>query len=696
MRHWILWAVALLAAVTFVAASENPDPYLWLEEIDGERAMKWVKDQNAQSTGLLEEVPEFDPIRARFLEIYNSRDRIPYVSIRGDHLYNFWQDEEHPRGIWRRTTLDEYRKDEPAWEVLLDIDALAVADDEKWVFKGSNCLPPAYRHCMIALSPGGGDAVTYREFDVGTRSFVEDGFSLPVAKSNVDWRDVDALWVGTDFGEGTLTTSGYPRQAKLWKRGTPLSDAELVFEVPADWVGVSAMSIHDPERRYDMVITTPEFFRGSHYLILGDRKVKLDLPEDVDFNGFFKDQLLISLRSEWNTAGHSYAQDALLVLDLDEFLEGSRDFDVLFEPSERVSLRGVASTQDSLLMATLENVRGRLYRLHMSDEGWVREEIALPGPGSGGFAAVSDYTDTWFLSYSDFLTPSSLYLVERNKEPARLKSTPAWFDADGMKTFQYDAVSKDRTKIPYFVVTPKGFEADGSAPTVLYGYGGFEVSLLPGYSGTKGAAWLERGGVWVQANLRGGGEFGTRWHTAALKENRHKVYEDLIAVAEDLIARKITSPERLGIMGGSQGGLLVAASCLMRPDLFGAVVSQVPLMDMRRFNKLLAGASWMGEYGNPDVPEEWAYIKTWSPYHMVRPDGDYPGVFIWTTTRDDRVHPGHARKMTAKMLEQGHDVLYFENIEGGHGFGSTNEQRAYASALEWAYLWRQLSGGEER
>jgi prolyl oligopeptidase len=696
MRRWILWAVAVLSTVTFVAASDHPDPYLWLEEIDGERAMEWVKARNSHSTELLEEVPEFDPIRDRFLEIYNSQDRIPYVSIRGDHLYNFWQDAEHPRGIWRRTTLEEYRKDEPAWELLLDIDALSAADDEMWVYKGSTCLPPAYRHCMIALSPGGGDAVAYREFDVETRSFVEDGFSLPVAKSNVDWRDVDALWVGTDFGEGTLTTSGYPRQARLWKRGTPLSDADLVFEVPTDWVGVAAMSMHNPDRRYDMVMTTPEFFRGSHYLILGDRKVKLDLPEDVDFNGFFEDQMLISLRSEWKTAGQVYAQDALLALDLDDFLEGSRDFDVLFEPSERISLRGVTSTRDSMLMATLENVRGRLYRLRKGDEGWVREEIALPGPGSGGFAAVSDYTNTWFLSYSDFLTPSSLYLVEGDEAPVRLKSSPAWFDPDGMKTFQYEAASKDGTKIPYFVVTPKGFEADGSAPTVLYGYGGFEVSLLPRYSGTKGAAWLGRGGVWVQANLRGGGEFGTAWHTAALQENRHKVYEDLIAVAEDLIARKITSPERLGIMGGSQGGLLVAASFLMRPDLFGAVVSQVPLMDMQRFNKLLAGASWMGEYGNPDVPEEWAYIKTWSPYHMVRPDGDYPEVFIWTTTRDDRVHPGHARKMTAKMLGQGHDVLYFENIEGGHGFGSTNEQRAYASALEWAYLWKQLRGADER
>jgi prolyl oligopeptidase len=363
---------------------------------------------------------------------------------------------------------------------------------------------------------------------------------------------------------------------------------------------------------------------------------------------------------------------------------------MLFTPSERVSLSGVATTKDSLLLATLDNVRGRLYRLAPGDSGWSRSEIPLPGPGSASFASTSDESEMFFFSYTDFLTPSSLYLVQGDGAPELVKSTPTWFDAAGMKTTQYEATSKDDTRIPYFVVTPAGFTADGNAATVLYGYGGFEVPELPFYSGTIGSAWLSRGGVFVLANIRGGGEFGPRWHDTALKENRHKVYEDFIAVAEDLVARKITSPRHLGIMGGSQGGLLVAATFLMRPDLFNAVVSEVPLMDMKRYNKLLAGASWMAEYGNPDIPEEWAYIKTWSPYQMVRPDVHYPEVFIWTTTRDDRVHPGHARKMAAKMLDQGHDVLYYENTEGGHGSGTTNQQRAYQSALEWAYLWKQL------
>ena len=690
MCRTTLAAVLIAVFALTSAAGEAEDPYLWLEEVDGAKAMEWVLAQNEKALGTLEKVPEFEPIEARFLDIYNSRDRIPYVGIRGAYLYNFWQDADHPRGIWRRTTLDEFRKEEPGWEVLIDIDAMSEADGEMWVYKGSTCLPPEYRLCMIALSPGGGDAVIRREYDTVDKTWVEDGFDLPLAKSDVSWRDADSLWVNTDFGEGTLTASGYPRIAKLWTRGTELEDAETIFEIPEDWVGLSAYSSHEPETRYDLIHTTPVFFRGFDYLILGDRKVRLDLPEDVSFQGFFKDQMLFSLRSDWSVGGTTYPQDALLAIDLDDFLEGGRKFEMLFEPSERVSLRGVASTRDSLLISTLDNVGGRLYRLRLGEQGWDRHEIPLPGKGTVGISSTTNLADRWFFSYTDFLNPTGLYLVEGDEPPVLVKTTPKWFDADGMKTAQYEATSKDGTKIPYFVVTPKDFVADGSAPATMYGYGGFENPELPRYSGTIGSAWLERGGVWVLANIRGGGEFGPKWHEAALKENRHKVYEDFIAVAEDVIARKITSPEHLGIMGGSQGGLLVGATFLMRPDLFGAVVSQVPLMDMQRFNKLLAGASWMGEYGNPDIPEEWAYIQTWSPYHMTTADGEYPEVFIWTTTRDDRVHPGHARKMAAKMIDQGHEVIYYERIEGGHGSGSTNEQRAHNSALEWAYLWMKL------
>ncbi len=692
MRLACLLIVTALALGTSAAlADENADPYLWLEDVEGERAISWALEQNQVSTKAIEAVPEFETMFQDFVAIYNNPLKIPSVSIRGGYLYNYWQDAEHVKGVWRRTSFDEYQKDEPRWETVLDLDHLAEVESENWVWGGPTCLPPDYSRCLIGLSDGGTDAQTYREFDTIKKSFVEDGFVVPAAKSNVSWHDLDHLWVGTDFGEDSLTESGYPRSVRLWTRGTPLAEARQVMDVPVDHVSVSAYSDHTPDGTYDLVQDTPAFFVGTHYLVLGGRTVKLDLPFDVSLQGFFKDYLLISLRSDWTVGDTTYPQDALLAIDLDDFLSGGRDFEILFQPSERVSLSGVTSTRNQLLMTTLDNVRGRIHRLQVTDDGvWSSEEVELPGPGTVGVSSTSFSDDRWLFGYSDFLTPSSLYFVDGDASPVKLKSSPAYFDATGMKIAQHEAVSKDGTSIPYFVVTPKGFAADGSAPTILYGYGGFEVPMLPGYSGLNGKGWLERGGVWVLSNIRGGGEFGPRWHEGVLKENRHKVYEDFIAVAEDLIQRKITSPEHLGIMGGSQGGLLVGVAALQRPDLFKGVVSQVPLLDMQRYNKLLAGASWMGEYGNPDILDEWAYIRTWSPYHMLDEETEYPTIFFRTNTRDDRVHPGHPRKMVAKMIEQGHPVYYYEDTEGGHSAGTTNEARAYGWALDYSYMWMML------
>jgi prolyl oligopeptidase len=679
----------LVALSCLAGAAEENDPYLWLEEIEGEEAIAWVKEQNRRCISELEAVREFEPIFQRSLEILDSQARIPYPAMRGDLVYNFWQDESHPRGIWRRATLASYRTEEPQWETVLDLDALVAADDVPWVWKGSTCLPPEDRHCMLALSRGGGDAVVYREFDTRTKAFVEGGFALPEAKSNLSWRDENSLWVGTDFGPGSLTESGYARVAKLWTRGTPLAAAATVFEgLPAD-VGAYAYSQHTPDGRYDIVSRFPSFFRHETFLVLGDRIVKLDLQEDSKIEGFFKDHLLVSLRSDWDVGGTTYRAGSLLGVGLDAFLRGERGFEVLFEPSERISLEEVNTTRDDLLLSILDNVRGKLYALTPADGAWKRGELPLPGLGAAAIKAANSWQDFFFYSYNDFLTPTSLYLVEGGRAK-KVKTTPDFFSPEGMKVVQYEATSKDGTRIPYFVVTPKGFKADGKAPTLLYGYGGFEVIESPSYSATKGAGWLERGGVYALANIRGGGEFGPRWHQAALKEKRIKSFEDFIAVAEDLAARKITSPRHLGIMGGSQGGLLVAGVFTLRPEIARAVVSQVPLADMRRYHTLLAGASWMSEYGNPDVPEEWAYIKTWSPYHLLRKDAKYPKVFFWTNTRDDRVHPAHARKMVARMLEFGHPVCYFENIEGGHATGAVNRQRAYTIALEYAYLWKML------
>jgi prolyl oligopeptidase len=688
MRH-LLIAVVALALCGLVTAEELEDPYLWLEEVEGEEALEWVKDRSAKDTATLEAVPVFAEIHENLLEIYNSSDRIPGVSIRGSWLYNFWRDADHVRGIWRRTFPDEYMKDEPSWEIILDLDKLAEAEDENWVWKGSNCLAPEYRHCMVTLSRGGSDAAVEREFDTVSKTFVEGGFFIPEAKAQVDWIDKDHLWLGTDFGEGSLTTSGYPRIVKKWERGTPMDEAVTVFEGSVDDVASGAMSLHTADHRYDLVQRTPEYYRGTTYLILGDRLVKLDIPEDADVAGFFSDHIFVTLRTEWETGGSTYPGGSLLAMDLGAFLKGRRDFDVIFEPEERVSFGGLGFTENTVLFTTLDNIRGRLYRLRPADDGWQSEEIDLPGLGTVGIGSTGDVDDSFFFYYTDFLTPSSLYFVPDGGKPQVVKRSPSWFDPVGMTVDQYEAASADGVMIPYFVVKPKGFEANGSNPTLLYGYGGFENSMLPSYLGSKGPSWVSRGGVYVLANIRGGGEFGPDWHMAAVKENHQRNFDDFTAIAEDLIKRKITSADHLGIQGGSQGGLLVGGSFVQRPELFKAVVCQVPLLDMKRYNKLLAGASWMGEYGNPDT-DDWDYIKTWSPYHNLDKDADYPEVYFYTSTLDDRVHPAHARKMVAKMTDMGHKVYYYENTEGGHSGGANLNQYAYSGALAYAYLWMML------
>ncbi|MEZ4387106.1 MAG: prolyl oligopeptidase family serine peptidase [Candidatus Krumholzibacteriia bacterium] len=678
-------AVTLLAA----AAPAADDPYLWLEDVEGAKALDWVKARSAKDTAELEAVPEFAPIHEELLAIYNSSDRIPYVSMQGAWVYNFWRDAEHVRGLWRRTFLASYLSSEPVWETVIDVDALAAADGENWVWKGAQGLAPDYRRYLVNLSRGGGDAVVVREFDAVGKRWVEGGFAVPEAKSEVRWKDQDTVWIGTDFGAGSLTDSGYPRLVKEWRRGEPLDQARTVFAGDQTDVSVGAYTVRTPEGDYDLVYQSPSFFSGRYFMLLGGHLVKLDVPEDAQPQGFFKNQLLLSLRSDWTVGDATYLQDSLLAIDLDRFLAGDRAFQVLFAPEERVSLGGTATTRDLLLMATLDNVRSRLYELTFSDGVWDRREVTLPGLGSVGLGATSDEHDTYLITYTDMLTPSSLFVKRPGEAPAQVKTSPAFFDATGMTVAQYEARSADGTMVPYFVMMPKGFQADGQNPTLLYGYGGFEVSMLPTYQATTGKAWVERGGVYVLANIRGGGEFGPRWHQAALQQNRQRAFDDFIAVAEDLIARKITSSAHLGIAGGSNGGLLVGACMVQRPELFEAVVCQVPLLDMKRYNKLLAGASWMAEYGNPDT-DDWEFMQKWSPYQNVRKDVDYPKAFFATSTRDDRVHPGHARKMVKLLTDLGKPVYYYENTEGGHGMASNQNQRAYMWALTYAYLWKML------
>jgi prolyl oligopeptidase len=681
---------ALLALLG--ASPSEEDPFQWLEDVQGEKALAWVKEQNAKTTALLEAQPEYKPIYEETLEILDSKDKIPEPELLGDTVYNFWKDDAHERGIWRRTTLASYRTAAPQWETVLDVDALAKAEVKAWVWHGATCLPPANTRCMVKLSPGGSDAAVVREFDTKTKDFVKDGFSLPEAKSRVAWRDDNTIWVGTDFGPGSLTTSGYPRIVKLWKRGTPLSEAKTIYECKPEDVAASGGTEILNDGRYDLVVRTPAFFRQEIFLLVDDRLVKLDLPEDVSPEVFFRGRFLFSLRSDWTPLqnGKTYREGSLLSSRVDDLLKKANTFDVLFEPSARVSLSVVKRTKDRVLIQMLDNVKSRLTAMSLRDGAWEKVEIPTPGLGTADLTAMNDFSETFFYTYEDFTTPVSLWLSENGGRAAKVKTEPAFFDATGMTTEQYEATSKDGTKIPYFVVRPKGTKDDGTSPTLLYGYGGFEVPEVPTYKGTLGASWLARGGVYALANIRGGGEFGPAWHKAAVKEQHIHNFEDFSAVARDLIARKITSPRHLGIMGGSQGGLLVGGTFALYPELFHAVVAQVPLSDMRRYSKLLAGASWMAEYGDPDKPEEWSFIQTWSPYHLVKKDASYPTPFYWTNTRDDRVHPAHARKMVAKLEAQGHPVYYFENTEGGHGSGAVNKQTARVGALQYSYLWMML------
>ncbi|MFT5316273.1 MAG: prolyl oligopeptidase [Candidatus Krumholzibacteriia bacterium] len=672
--------------------NEHPasdDPYLWLEEVDGEKALAWVKETSDADTAELETVPVFKEIHETLLDIYNSSDRIPSPALRGEVVYNFWQDDDHVRGIWRRTSVSEYVKENPQWETVIDVDKLATENDENWVWKGASGLEPAYEHFLISLSRGGGDATVVREFNATTGEWVADGFNLPEAKSRMSWKDKDTVWVGTDFGEGSLTTSGYPRIAKEWSRGTELSEAKTVLEGDADGVSSGVYSMHNDEGRYDFSYQIPEFYKGSYGIFVDGEHVALDFPIDADPHGVFKDQFLLGLRSDWEVGGNTYPADALLAIGVGDFLKGGRDFEVLFEATERVSFGSVSTTKNKLLVTTLDNVRSKLYEYKFDGSGWTNSEVELPGLGTAGISAASDVSDTYFVTYTDFTTPSSLLISLGEKPLERVKSTPDYFDTDGMNVEQFEATSADGTKIPYFMFTPKGYEANGKNPTMLYGYGGFEVSMRPNYSATLGTSWVGRGGVYVLANIRGGGEFGPKWHKGAVRENHQNAFDDFIAIGEDLVARNVTSPKHLGIAGGSNGGLLVGACFVQRPDLFEGVVCQVPLLDMKRYNKLLAGASWMAEYGNPDT-EDWEYMKTWSPYQNLDESADYPKVFFTTSTRDDRVHPGHARKMVKKMLDMGKPVYYYENMEGGHGGAANMNQRAYMWALTYAYLWKTL------
>jgi prolyl oligopeptidase len=674
-----------------VRAAQDEDPFVWLEDVGGDKALDWVRQKNAVTQSHFEADSGFQALQDDLLAILDSDARIPGVSKRGDFYYNFWRDRNHVRGIWRRTTLEQYRLPEPQWEVLLDLDEIAKQEGENWVWRGAELLRPDYRHCLITLSRGGADASVTREFDMATRQFVADGFQLPESKGGMSWIDKDHVYVSTDFGPGSMTTSGYPRMAKRWQRGTPLEQAELVYEGQREDMSVSAGFDDSPGYERHFVNRAIRFYYNEMFLWRDGELVKIDVPNSAS-KSVFRQHLFVEPREPWQVGGRTYPAGSLLAIDFDDFLAGGREFAVLFEPSERTSLAGFSPTKDHVILNILEDVKNRLMVLTPTPQGWNSQAlVGAPEIGTVSAGAVdSDESDAYFMTVNDYLTPTTLWLGEIGQQPEPLKSLPAMYNADGLEVSQHFATSRDGTQVPYFQVARRGLTLDGTHPTLLYGYGGFEISLTPSYNPAVGRAWTSQGGVYVVANIRGGGEYGPRWHQAALKENRLRAYEDFAAVGEDLIRRGVTSSRRLGIQGGSNGGLLVGNMVALYPELFQAAVCQVPLLDMKRYHLLLAGASWMAEYGDPDDPEQWAYIQKFSPYQNVRSDVKYPKILFTTSTRDDRVHPGHARKMFAKMEEQGHDVRYFENIEGGHGGAANNKQSAYMQALAYRFLQQQL------
>ncbi|MBL4617870.1 MAG: S9 family peptidase [Robiginitomaculum sp.] len=670
------------------------DSRIWLEEVEGEKPLAWVREQNARALAKLEADPRFAKLQADALAVVNATDKITYGRHRGGFVYNFWQDADHVRGLWRRAPLGEYVIGNPNWDVLIDFDALSAAEGENWVYKGNSCLPPSYDRCMINLSRGGKDAAVRREFDIASKSFVEGGFEIPEAKGSIAWVDADTLLVGTDWGGDTMTTSGYPFVLKLWERGNDLSSAKEMLRGDKADVGVWPFRVEIDDEAFMFASEASTFYDTTvWYLPEDSAPVKLPIPSKTSFRGVFSGQAIISLEEQWSHNGTNWPKGTVVSFDLKSFMQTgviSKVYQVVL-PDARSSVDSISAARSSLIVAMLENVASKVFSYKFDGSSWTATQLDLPENGNIGISSVNAHSDVIFANMESFLRPDSLMMVNVPQNTSKvIQSLPERFDTGNLVVEQLTATSKDGTEVPYFVVRNKDTKMDGTTPTLLYAYGGFQVSMQPTYSGTLGKLWLENSGAYVLANIRGGGEFGPNWHQAGLKMKRQVIYDDFIAVAEDLIANKLTSPKHLGIRGGSNGGLLMGVMYTQRPDLWNAVLSQVPLLDMMRYHKLLAGASWMGEYGNPDDPDEGAFLKSISPYHNVDADTDYPLMFLMTSTKDDRVHPAHARKMGHLLGELDKPFLYYENIDGGHSAAANLKESAKREALGYVFLMQQL------
>ena len=688
----------LILAEACLLAAEPADPYLWLENIEGERALAWVEAQNRESEARLTADPRFSAIEATAYAVYAATDRIPYARQAGQRMLNFWQDESHVRGLLRSAERKAYLASEPQWEVLLDLDQLAEAEGENWVYKGAECLEPEASRCLLRLSRGGSDAVTLREFDIDAKRFVTDGFVSSEAKQSVAWLDVDRLLIAKAGDGFRATDSGYGAELRLWHRGEPIKSSQVLLEVPSDHVAVGGAVVRNALGTFPFAVDSPTFFEETVYA-LGDASEgkgapkKLPLPQDVDWRGLFQDRLIGLTRSDWHpkagTAGEPVPAGALFAVPLSDLLAGRlAGVEVLVRPTARRAVTGVRVGRSSLYVSVTDDVVMQLLELRPQKTGWRRQAVPLPENGSLSIVSANAHSDLALVNFEAFLKPDTLYAITPGKAPHPVAQLPARFDAARLSARQTFATSSDGVKVPCFVIEPKG--RLGPLPTLLYGYGGFEIALTPSYLSPLATAWLQAGGVFAIANIRGGGEYGPEWHQAALGPNRQRAYDDFAAVAEHLAATGVTRPQQLGIYGGSNGGLLVGVAFTQRPELFGAAVSAVPLLDMLRYDKLLAGASWTGEYGDPDDPEDRRWLAAYSPYQNAHPDAAYPPVFLTTSTKDDRVHPGHARKMAARLQAQGHGALYYENTEGGHSAAANLAQLARRDALVATFLMQEL------
>jgi prolyl oligopeptidase len=710
MRHSTrqiqLITAAVLAAIFVMSPtptsgqtpSEPPDKYQWLEDVSGDRSMAWVRAENQRTAKVIESDPRFADLQATALKVVESPDRLAIPAINGDQVYNTWRDADHIRGILRRTSLTDYLTAQPHWQTVLDYDALGKQDNQKWVQKGRVCLYPGNELCLVALSAGGEDALTLREFNLTSGKFVEGGFQLPRSKQIVAWVDKDTLLVSRDWGPGTMTKSGYPFVVKLWKRGQPLDQAKEVFRgAETDAVATAAGTLHDGDgHQVTLLRRAPSFFEREVSLLTPDGPKRIALPAKSSIDGLIRGQLIVSLDEDWKPEGVSakFVQGSVISLVVDAVKADSVHLKpaVVFAPTATEFAEGVSTTRNRLLLTTLRNVQGRVYSYTFDAKGaWTEKKLDVPDNQTVSIISTNWSDDRFFLSLDGFLTPPSLLLGDAAAGTLKeAKTMPPRFDASADVVEQLTAVSKDGTKVPYFVVRRKDLRYDGANPTLLTAYGGFQLSSTPSYSPIDGKLWLERGGVFVLANIRGGGEFGPAWHEAGLKTHRQRIYDDFAAVAQDLVTRRITSPRRLGIRGGSNGGLLMGVEMTQHPEMWNAIEIMVPLLDMLRFEHIAAGASWVGEYGSVSVPEERAFLASISPYNQLKPDVNYPEPLIFTTTKDDRVGPVHARKFAAKMEEFKKPFFYQEIIEGGHDIGADLKEQANTYAVEFTYLTRKL------